>query len=545
MRASILLCFLAAWLPAATFAASPRAWLDRDSVRLGETVTLNVEIDGLNAPEPDFAALDADFQRLGVSSRTQMSLVNGQQSASTLWAVALEPRAEGVITVPALPVGALATLPLQLTVLPAVTAAAGEDVFLEVEATPTAPYVQQQVRYRVRLYYAVTLLEGQIDEPAVPGAELRRLGNDLSYQTQLAGRRYNVVERRFALIPEASGVLDLPAVRFRGRVLGGGRFGPGLSGGRSLSASSEPIRLEVRPMPAGLAQDWLPAAQIEFAPQGQDWPAEIEEGVPLSLELRLAARGLDAARLPEIELPEIDGLEIYPDQPVLRTGEDGEWLQGERRQRFALVPQRAGEFVLPELRVAWWNTETDSPELATVSARRIRVVPSRTAGPSSVFDAGPLAGDAPERAGPARPDLWPWQLTSAVLLLAWLLTLGLWWRQRPRPAVAIEAKPPSRAGLRAVLARRDPQGLERELLGLARAEGHAAATLGELLPLLADAAQCAAIEAFRAARWRGGEQDWSGLERALREGPSWREPAACESGAVPLLPPHYPAHRPS
>ena len=543
MRASILLWFLLLWLPAVAFGASPRAWLDRDSVRLGETVTLNVEIDGLNAPEPDFAALDADFQRLGVSSRTQMSLINGQQSASTLWAVGLEPRAEGVLTVPALPVGALATPPLQLTVLPAVTAAAGEDVFLEVEATPTNPYVQQQVRYRVRLYYAVTLLEGQLDEPVVAGAELRRLGNDLSYQTQLAGRRYNVVERRFALIPEASGVLDLPAVRFRGRVLGGGRFGPGLSGGRSLSASSEPIRLEVRPMPAGLAQDWLPAAQIEFAPQGQDWPAEIEEGVPLSLELRLAARGLDAARLPEIELPTIEGLEIYPDQPVLRTGEDGEWLQGERRQRFALVPQRAGEFVLPELRVAWWNTETDSPEIATVPARRIRVLPARASMPAGDLALAPLSGEATAGARPATQPLWPWQLSSALLLLAWLATLGLWWRQRPRPLVSPAAIPPSRAGLLAALARRDPQALEREVLGLARAEGHAAATLGELLPLLADPAQGAAIEAFRSARWRGGEQDWSTLERALRDGPRWREAASPQAGSAAVLPPHYPAHR--
>ncbi len=542
MRPSILLWLLLTGLPALASAASPRAWLDRDSVRLGETVTLNVEIDGLNAPEPDFAALEVDFQRLGVSSRTQMSLVNGQQSASTLWAVALEPRAEGVITVPALPVGALATTPLQLTVLPAETAAAGEDVFIEVEATPSTPYVQQQVRYRVRLYYAVTLLEGQLEEPAVAGAELRRLGNDLSYQTQLANRRYNVVERRFALIPEASGVLELPAVRFRGRVLGGGRFGPGLSGGRSLSASSEPIRLEVRPMPAGLAQDWLPAALVEFAPQGEDWPTEVEEGVPLSLELRLAARGLDAARLPELALPAIDGLEIYPDQPVLRTGEDGEWLQGERRQRFALVPQRPGEFVLPELRLAWWNTETDRPEIATVPARRIRVVPARTTAPTGAAVALP---DEAAQGVTAAPPIWPWQLASALLLLAWLATLGLWWRQRPRPVASSASMPPSRAGLRAALARRDPQALERELLGLARAEGHAAKTLGELLALLADATQRSAIEAFRSARWRGGDLDWSALERALRDGPRWRGPAAAEVPAMAVLPPHYPAHRSS
>jgi hypothetical protein len=538
----IALWLIAALLPAISLAA-PRAWLDRDSVRLGETVTLNLEVEGLNVPEPDFSVLDARFNRLGVSSRSQMSLVGGQRSANTLWAVALEPREAGVLSVPAIPVGGESTAPLSLTVLPAAVSSAGEDVFLEVEAVPRNPYVQQQVRYRIRLYYAVTLLDGQLEEPTVDGVELRRLGNDLSYQTQLGDRRYQVVERRFALLPEASGEIEIPPVRFRGRVLGGGRFGGSLSGGRQVSTLGEAIRLQVRPRPAGIAQDWLPAAQLEFGALGAAWPDRIDVGEPLALELRLAARGSDAARLPEFALPALAGAEVYPDQPSLRTGEDGDWLTGERRQRFAIVAQQPGELLIPELRLPWWNTETDRPEIATIPGRRIQVLPAAGRATSPPDDA---SGTASEWRAPVDgAGIWPWQLLSAALLLAWLATLGLWWRQRrtaPRPHFP-QRTAPSTTQLRAALLRHDPQAFEAALLGFARASGLRVGTVGEVLERLQEAAQSQALADYLAARWRGGEIDWTALSRCFSQRPALQQGEESTAADTGVLPPLYPEHR--
>ena len=109
---TVLLCLLAN-----AALAAPRAWLDRDTVTTGETVTLNVEAESLGT-EPDFSPLDQDFRRLGTSSSTQISLENGRQQTRVLWAVALQPKTEGVIGIPALDVGDQQTEPLRLTVRP-------------------------------------------------------------------------------------------------------------------------------------------------------------------------------------------------------------------------------------------------------------------------------------------------------------------------------------------------------------------------------------------------------------------------------------------
>src|SRR4029077_7195643 len=132
-------------LHAATPAA--RAWLDRDTMHLGETVTLNVETEGDAGGQPSFSALSQDFSMLGTQSSQQVSIVNGSSSAKTVWAVGLEPKHAGRITIPALTVGSAQTAPITLTVLAQPAGAQGkpgDDVFLEVTAEPRTPCVSQQ-----------------------------------------------------------------------------------------------------------------------------------------------------------------------------------------------------------------------------------------------------------------------------------------------------------------------------------------------------------------------------------------------------------------
>ena len=135
--------------------------------------------------------------------------------------------------------------------------------FIEAELDSPDAWVQQAVGYVLRLYYATPLVSGELEQPQPEGATLQRVGDDLQYSRDIGGRRYSVVERRFLLVPDRSGPLDIPAARFRGRGTGSffdDRFG---SGPRVLRASGEPQRLQVRPMPDGAPRPWLPLRGLE------------------------------------------------------------------------------------------------------------------------------------------------------------------------------------------------------------------------------------------------------------------------------------------
>ena len=278
-------------------AAQARAWLDRASMHMGETVTLNVEISGsVGAERPNFDVLSGDFELLGTQSSTSVNIVNGQTDSKLLWAIGLQPRHAGKLTIPAIGIGSVRTEPLTLDVLPAPTGAvgkAGDDIWVQVDATPHTPYVQQEIRITVKLYYAMSLIDGNLEDPKVPGLVVRKLGQDSNYVADVDGRRYRVVERHYAATAENSATLDLPPIVFRGRGHEPGEMNSFFSRGRAVSAQSDAVAFDVRARPASSGTDmWLPAQSLTLSTEGADPNQTLHVGEPLTLTLRLKAQGL-------------------------------------------------------------------------------------------------------------------------------------------------------------------------------------------------------------------------------------------------------------
>ncbi len=555
-----LIAAFAAIAPSRADAATARAWLDRDTMHLGETVTLNVESDGKVDAEPDFGALSSDFDLLGTQSSQQVSIVNGASSAKTLWAVGLEPKHAGRITIPALAVGSARTAPITLSVLAQPAGAQGkpgDDVFLEVTAEPLSPYVQQEVRYTVKLYFSFGLTDGNLSEPQADGIVVQRLGQDKRYLATVGDKRYHVMERNYALTPEKSGVLSLPALVFRGNALDAADPTGFFSRPRTVGASSDRVQLAVKPKPASWGTDpWLPA-QSMLLKDDSEMPSEIHVGDPVTRTIRLQAQGLGFEQLPELTLAAPDGAEMYPDKSDTRTRDDGTWLYGERVRKFAFVPTRPGTLTIPGTSVKWWDTEHDRMETAELPAHTVTVLP---AGGTKGTGAAPAPAPQAQTPGvPAKPSsdlvappLAPasirlWQILAAVGFALWLVTLALWWRAR-RLALTVPAPatPPKTDGVSAhraaflrACALGELAGAERALVGWARSERPDVRNLGELAGHLDSATQVEALAALQRARYAGAPTTGLGaqLERAFKAGIAWRRPAkrAAEKSALPAL----------
>lgn len=545
----LALLLLALLLCATQARAEVRAWFDRSAVSLGETVTLNIE--SATTADPDFSVLEKDFRIAGRSTNSQVQIINGAMARTNLWAVALEPLREGVIGVPPIPVGGEQTAPLQLTVRPMArgSAANGDDVFLEVEADTTTPYVQQQLGFVVRLFFAVNLQSGELDDPAGDGLQVRRIGQDAQYTRGIQGRAYNVVERRYALTPERSGTIEVRGARFRGRALRGGQTGGFFNQGTPLSVGAEPLVLEVRPAPAGASSPWLPARSLRWRDTSDRLPASARVGDALELTLTVEAEGLAAEQLPELSLPALDGAEVYPDQETRETREQDGRLVGVRSRRFAIVPVREGRLELPERSLSWWNLEEDRAQRSALPARVIEVTAapaaSATVGPGGTPGAGTVP-DAAVRspANPLLPDLlWLWQVLAVFFAAAWVLTLLLWWlqarrRQQQAPVGAPEHPVVSwRPELAHALARNDLAAARRALLHILPG----VRDLESLAVQLTDAEQRDVLLALDRALYRGDGSD--GLVERLRAAFARSPALVAEAKPLPqsdVLPPLYP-----
>ena len=559
MRGMRYLPLLALWpMLALAQSVGPTASLDRSKVGMGETVTLNIEMGEDDAGTPDLSPLMGDFIVLGTSTNHSLSIVNGQREAHNILGIALRPRHEGHLTVPALQVGSRKTQPLGLDVQASDQggpAAADRPIALEGKADPAQAYVGQQIDYTLRLYFAVNLADGQLGDPAAEGAEIRRVGQDANYQTMRGGRRFNVVERHYAIFPQHAGTLEIQPPTFQGTAVDPNDAGSFFGAGDPVNAVADKVRVEVKTRPSAAADGaWIPARALTLSIDGMPADGKGTVGQPVTLTMRLDATGMPFEALPALSLPKLDGADVYPDKPVTGGSSSGAWVTGRRQQSFAVVPTRPGTLHIPETTLHWWNVVTDKPEVATLPARDLQIVAatgsqapsSKSVLPQPSSDVSPVASPVTTPAPATSPPWWRWAFFGVLAL--WLLTLVAWiWRARRAypakggPAASgqepVREGPAKQAFLKATLSG-DPAIVEQALLAWARTVRPGIRSVGALSAALRPGPQREAIAALQKTRFAGGTWQEEPLRAAFTGGFDWAPPAG--AGPDDLLPPLYP-----
>lgn len=530
--------------------AQTRAWLDRDSIKQNESVTLTIETD--QSGSPDYAPLEADFVLGAQNSSRQLQVGGGASRNYAQYAVALTPRRTGMLDIPALRVGGGSTTPLLVKVEEAPVASRDGNAlaFIETEVDDKQPYVQQSVGVVVRLYFATQLASGELvlDTPAA--ASLQRVGDDRTFVREVGGRRYNVVERRFLLIPERSGPLQIAGARFSGQ--GAGGFFDDFFGrdNGQLSARGPDQTLQVRATPADAAQPWLPLKNLQLRYTAA--PNSGRTGEAIAIEVEAIASGATKAQFPELPVPSLgDNAQVFAEPPQYDETFEGSSPQLKLTRRYSIVPQQAGVLSVPGIQMQWWDVATGQARTTSLPALSLQVAQ----GSSSGMVAPPLlqpavAGSAAVTAGnalAASPDggsTWLWPALAAGFALLWLATLiwGLSRRHAPAVARGGPAAQTASAGSRystADLRRALDAGSLDEVAHILAAMGGVDG-LDAVLQKLDDPAQRDALQRMQRARW-GGEGDVSAARAQLREvfkaGPRWRQTTVVEK---PLLDPLYP-----
>jgi len=552
---------------------------DRNPVALNETFHLVYEASGRLDGDPDFSVLEPLVDILGRSQGTNISIVNGRYSKKATWTLTVMPKRKGELLLPPVPFGKDRSDSLRLKVTAAPSAVnADQALFSRIEAEPENPYVQQQVIVHQRLYSAKRINAYGFDDLEVEGGDavIEPLGEDRQYRQSIGGQDYIVVDRAYAVFAQQPGRLRIkPALaEARSGRSGGFRldpfsdpFGdPFSSRGQTLRTRANGLTLEVRPVPADAdVNPWLPATALELQASWPEDPPRLVQGEPVTLTLSLKAEGLTAAQLPEIRLPDIDGVKQYPDQALLNDVKNDSGITGYRVQKIALIPTRAGELRLPAIELAWWNLRENRREVARIPARTLQIAPAAagtaTANPAPPAvaappqTAAPTPAAAPENANapetPAAPaaGYWPW--VSLILACGWALTALLWWwsrRGQRTPPVQPAQNRIARAErelarLREACAARDDAACRRHLLAWGQAlfgeEFHLA---GDALAYLPEALaeQTRRLDA----RLYGGAGEAVDHDRIAEQAKALtRAEAACarprgeDEGLAPLTPP--------
>ncbi|MFJ5282435.1 BatD family protein [Pseudomonas rustica] len=525
-------------------AAELIASVDRSRLNSGETVELTLEIsDVTQFGKPDLTPLEPLFEVRGTRQVNQLNTLNGDNRATTRWIITLLPKENGSVVIPSLQMGEVQSQPITVQVVESDTREdknSLDPVFIEASLDQSSVYVQAQAILTVRVYHSVSLYDDSSLSPLqIVDARVEQLGDTRTYEKDINGVRHGVIEMRYAIYPQHSGLLTITPQTFSATLVdtqpAQDTSPQGPKPGKLMRVTSSEIPLTVKPKPLTYPADapWLPARSLSLSESWNPEPEHTQIGDSLTRSLTLKVEGLAASQLPALPATDVNGLRRYPDQPVLSNQSSDRGLIGSREEREALVPSRSGSIDLPTVDVVWWNTFEDHLEHSSLPARTLQVAnnPSlQVDTPTGNLQPGIVDNDT----------LWWWKLSTLILACTTLLGFGLWWRARWQPAIlrAAQTGPSPRTlldDIKRASQANDPQATRQALDAWARQQPETLADMAARFVPLSDA-----LDGLNGALYSETGQHWQGedLWRAIRTIPTAErvhDPVG-DSGLPPLYP---------
>ena len=353
------------------------ASVDRNPILLDESARLSVIATGnLDRDAIDFSVLNNAFRVSVPSFSKSTQIINGNMSQTVSWTVSLYPKQTGTFNIPSFEIEGKQSSPFQINVLPVDTANSSQprEYYVEASVDSNEIYLQQQLLYTVKIYLSQDIQRGQLSLPELEGALIEQIGEDDDYQEIINGVRYRIIERKYAIIPQSSGNFTITGPIFEAEVATNSRRSFANFGRtKSIARRAPDLDLTVKSIPNNYAYTWLPSEFVEVTEQWQGNEDGLMVGEPVTRSITLTALGLTKEQLPVIDLPYHPSFKVYPEQPTLATVQRNDRLIAQGVFNSAIIPEQAGSFVLPEVRIPWFNVKTGSTDYAVVPARTVNV----------------------------------------------------------------------------------------------------------------------------------------------------------------------------
>ena len=427
------------------------AWVNKNPVVVGNMFQLHIEAKNVDdAEEPDLSSIQG-LQVLNRSVQNQTSIMGTSVSRTVSWTYILIAPSAGNYLIPALQVGNEQTSPISLEAIVSTLNPQQKLVRLEVDVTPKKVYPQQQVLVRLRISRGDQLENESITPFELAGAQVEKLSQK-SYQTVKNGKKQEITEIVYAVLPEKSGTIVIPQVRYHGEVMQGGitqrNFGNlrdfgniFQKKGRRIFSTSEQQTVEVKPMPSGFKGWWLPADKLVIEEMWQPDPPLFRVGEPVTRTVSIFANGAFGNQIPEISFVYPDAIKGYADQPVIETEKTSEGLKGMRKEKWALIPNQAGKIKLPGISVSWWDVSRDELRTAVIPSKIINVLPVLGSQPQNTALETPVPQkNKTETAVLQEPvrakESFSWKNAAIGFALLWGLTMLLWFVNRNKKIIS-------------------------------------------------------------------------------------------------------------
>lgn len=386
---------------------------------LNQRVKLIVEAEQRqDVKNPDFSALENDFTILSQSKQSSASFRGGQTYYINRWTLSLKPLATGEFTLPGVRIGSERARPVSYIVLAPEAApppaAVRVDMFMEL----TQGYQLSAFQLVTQVAYAVDLSQAELQEPLINDALLFRIGPQTQSEEIFRDIPYQTIQQRYLVFPQRLGEYQVDPIFFNGAD----------SSGNPIETESGSLTFDVIEPPV---KPWLPASEIRIEEQWESSLDNLKVGDTLKRQLILEGHNLPAEWLPNIEMPSVDGISVYPKE--VKTSQDGSSgvLVSRKVFDYELLLKRAGPQRLPAVKIPWWDNIRNAEEVSELPAKELLIeqFTATTTKPASTAPEPPITinedndqSDGFEFSEKVSWHSWLWAFIALICAAGWSLS---------------------------------------------------------------------------------------------------------------------------
>ncbi|MCG6200964.1 BatD family protein [Psychromonas antarctica] len=431
-KTSVIALFISLFLISNAWATSEiQASVSDNQVSLGDQFILTID---LNDSDSDFQLdtrpLEQDFTVYRPSQNRSSKYINGEFSQHTQWQITLQPKSIGELTIPPLKLGTLITKAITISVKNAsdkATKTPDNQVFMENRLDKSSAYLGQQLILTTQLFISQEANELALLAPELAGADIKVYGQDKKGQTIRNGIRYQTITRQFEINAKQAGQFTISSPLLRGSL----REVVSVSDwhnriiAKPINIRGDSLDVEIKAKPATYQGEWLISEDVRLFEEPALNQQTYHVGEPITRNITLQVASVDSDKLPTIKFNYPKSLRFYPDQDQVKEGQANGLTYGVRSLRHAIIANQAGDLTLPEIKLPWWNSQTDKQEFAVLPAQKITILAAEKS-QKDVPMPSPATPIIPEKQLPEavvvdNPSLIYWQIAAILLLLALIL----------------------------------------------------------------------------------------------------------------------------
>lgn len=257
----------------------------------------------------------------------------------------------------------------------------GDKAYFMVAAVENAkPYVNQTVTLAVRFYYSRPFVDNApYTAPAISNLFMEEIGTSDGSQT-ISGRVYAYMEKRYALSGVAAGKAQAGAATVK-YIPTSGRASMldrmlALRMSEPETASSNPISLDIRPVPAELCpKNFYGAVGSSYQITASADRREVEAGEAVNLTIKVTGEG-NLKPTADLKLPALPGFRVYDVASTSGVIPANGTLRSYKIFKAVIVPLSSGEYVVPGLFWSYFDPKTKTYRTLRTEPIALRVTPS-------------------------------------------------------------------------------------------------------------------------------------------------------------------------